>query len=139
MILVLLLALLLACQSTEVGAFSSSSRFSQHRILQHPGSALSMARPGQSESQAKNDRENEIRQKLAKLKSSGKMKGDASSSIMDEAEKFLNMESPARKFELKMKKRKAEAEAAAAALIAKESLTSEDDSDDDASSPPSAE
>jgi hypothetical protein len=96
-----------------------------------------MARPGQSEAQARKEREDEIRQKLAQLKSSGKMKGGTASSMMDEAEKFFNVESPARRFELRNKKRKADAEAAA--LLAEESSSEEGTSDDDASSPPLAE
>jgi hypothetical protein len=134
-VLVLLLALF-GSQSTEVGAFSSPSPLvTHHRIHQGSSSsitALSMARPGQSEAQARKEREDEIRQKLAQLKSSGKMKGGTASSMMDEAEKFFNKESPARKFELKNKKRKEEA--AAAAALAEES--SNDGSDNDASSPP---
>lgn len=130
LILVLLLSLL-GCQSTEVGAFSTSP---QPRMIRQHQQALSMARPGQSEAHARAERENEIRQKLAQLQSSGKMKGGTSSSMMDQAEKFFNVESPARKFELRNKKRKADA-AAAALLADQDSASSEDGADDAISAP----
>jgi hypothetical protein len=90
---------------------------------------LYMAKPGQSESQKRQERENEIRSKLAQLKGSGKMKKGGSESIMAEAENFMNpKESPLRKFERAHKARQ-EAAAAEAALLAKnepeESTTSE--------------
>lgn len=68
--------------------------------------ALCMARPGQSEAQARKEREDEIRGKLAKLKADGKMKGGTAESMMEEAEQFFSKESPTRKFERSVKKRR---------------------------------
>jgi hypothetical protein len=84
---------------------------------------LRMAKPGQSESQKRQERENEIRSKLAQLKGSGKMKDGTSESIMTAAENFMNpKESPLRKFERAQKARQeaADAAAAAAALLPNE-------------------
>jgi hypothetical protein len=69
-------------------------------------SPLSMARPGQSEEQAKQERENEIRSKIASLKRAGKFtKNNPEESMMLEAEEFFNRESPIRKFERRKKER----------------------------------
>lgn len=65
-----------------------------------------MVRPGQSEAQQRNEREEEIRQTLAQLKSSGKMKGATAKSMMEEAENFFNRPSPVRKFEKQVRERK---------------------------------
>eukprot|EP00545_Synedropsis_sp_CCMP1620_P009836 CAMPEP_0119004248 /NCGR_PEP_ID=MMETSP1176-20130426/1037_1 /TAXON_ID=265551 /ORGANISM="Synedropsis recta cf, Strain CCMP1620" /LENGTH=190 /DNA_ID=CAMNT_0006955933 /DNA_START=99 /DNA_END=669 /DNA_ORIENTATION=+ len=122
-----LVVLLLLCNhSLGVDAFISSSPLPFAPIRSFPlpstlvqntfparssSSAVFMARPGQSEAQQKREREDEIREKLAQLKSAGKMKGGTSDSMMDEAEKFFNKESPAKKFARATKKR-LEAEAA---------------------------
>jgi hypothetical protein len=65
-----------------------------------------MVRPGQSEAQQRQEREEEIRVKLSQLKSSGKMKGGTTESIMAEAEEFFNKKSPVRKFEKFVRDRK---------------------------------
>jgi hypothetical protein len=67
--------------------------------------AMRMGRPGQSEAQQRQEREEEIRSKLAKLKSSGKMKGGTSESMMDEAEQFFNKETRLKKFERRARER----------------------------------
>jgi len=90
-----------------------------------PATPLFMARPGQSEAQAKREREDDIRSQLARLKSAGKMKdGKGDQTMMAEAEAFLNQESPVRKFERKMKAIK---DAAAAAAAAEEENKDTDD------------
>jgi hypothetical protein len=72
-----------------------------------------MARPGQSEAQQKQDREDEIRATLARLQRDGKLKsqqdgGDPSDSMISEAEAFFNPpESPLQKFARKTAERKA--------------------------------
>ena len=76
-----------------------------------------MAKPGQSDAQQRQERENEIRSTLAKLKSAGRVAngkkgGDLSQSMVDEAEAFFNKESPVRKFERQAKERKAREAAA---------------------------
>jgi multimeric flavodoxin WrbA len=77
--------------------------------------ALMMATPGQSEAQKRQKREEEIRTKLAQLKSAGKMNkgGDGSEGMMKEAEAFFNKESPLRKFERRQQALKEEEEAEA--------------------------
>ena len=87
-----------------------------------------MAKPGQSEAQQRQERENEIRSTLAKLRSAGKVAnnkngGDLSHSMVDEAEAFFNKESPVRKFERQAKERKARE---AAALLNNEGEEEED-------------
>jgi hypothetical protein len=78
---------------------SSSSRISIF-------SPLPMAKPGQSEEQAKQERENDIRSKIASLKKAGKFKkSNPEESMMAEGEKFFNQESPLRKFERRKKER----------------------------------
>jgi hypothetical protein len=65
---------------------------------------LSMAMPGQSDEQRRQEREQEIRAKMSQLKSQGRMnKGGVSTedSIMLEAEQFFNKESPFKKFQQK--------------------------------------
>jgi hypothetical protein len=65
-----------------------------------------MARPGQSEEQAKQERENEIRSKIASLKKAGKFKkSNPEETMMLEAEAFFNKESPIKKFERRKKER----------------------------------
>ena len=65
-----------------------------------------MARPGQSEEQAKQERENEIRSKIASLKKAGKFKKtNPEETMMLEAEAFFNKESPIKKFERRKKER----------------------------------
>jgi hypothetical protein len=65
-----------------------------------------MAKPGQSEEQAKQERENEIRSKIAQLKSAGKFKKtNPEESMMLEAEEFFNKESPIKKYERQKKER----------------------------------
>jgi hypothetical protein len=74
---------------------------------------LAMARPGQSEAQLKQEREDEIRATLARLQRDGKLPsqkggGDPSESIMKEAEAFFNpKESPLQKFARQTAERKA--------------------------------
>ena len=112
----LLLLLLVSC-----GAFCTIP--SQHMSSLSP--TCLMAMPGMSEEQRKLERDNEIRQKIAKLKSQGKMgktnkdgiKESPEDSAMAEAEAFFNKPSPAKKFELR---RKAEKEREALLLKEKE-------------------
>ena len=67
---------------------------------------LEMARPGQSEAQARQEREEEIRSQLAKLKGAGKLKnGKGSESMMNDAEAFFNQESPSQKFQRRQRER----------------------------------
>jgi hypothetical protein len=124
----LLLLLLVSC-----GAFctipspllDSVGRSSEQKTPQAVVSSLSMAMPGMSEEQRKAERDNEIRQKIARLKSQGKMtktnkdgiKESAEDSAMAEAEAFFNKPSAAKKFELR---RKAEKEREALLLKEKE-------------------
>lgn len=68
------------------------------------GFALFMAAPGKSDEIVKQEREAEIRSKIAKLKSQGKFKNkdgtqSAEDAAMLEAEAFFNKPSPIRKFE----------------------------------------
>jgi len=70
-----------------------------------------MAAPGKSEEQAKQERDAEIRNKIAKLKRDGKIKNadgtkSAEDSAMLEAEAFFNKASPVRKFQERMAERK---------------------------------
>jgi hypothetical protein len=76
---------------------------------------ISMAMPGKSEAQRKQERENEIRAKMSKLKSEGRMnKGKdvtTEDSMMIEAEAFFNKESPFKKYQQrKMEREQREAE-----------------------------
>jgi hypothetical protein len=61
-----------------------------------------MAIPGQSEEQRRQERQQEISDKISKLKNEGRMnKGSVAStedSMMLEAEQFFNKESPLKKF-----------------------------------------
>eukprot|EP00339_Tiarina_fusa_P024795 CAMPEP_0117030418 /NCGR_PEP_ID=MMETSP0472-20121206/21960_1 /TAXON_ID=693140 ORGANISM="Tiarina fusus, Strain LIS" /NCGR_SAMPLE_ID=MMETSP0472 /ASSEMBLY_ACC=CAM_ASM_000603 /LENGTH=151 /DNA_ID=CAMNT_0004738491 /DNA_START=49 /DNA_END=504 /DNA_ORIENTATION=- len=97
----------------SVHAFSSTARNYDRTTIRHQQvHLLYMGRPGQSEAQQRQDRENEIRSKMAKLKSAGRMNkvGDGSESMMNEAEAFFNQESPLRKLERATKARKEAAE-----------------------------
>jgi hypothetical protein len=95
-------------------------------------SSLFMAMPGMSEEQRKAERDNEIRQKIAQLKSQGRMtitnkdgiKESAEDSAMAEAEAFFNKPSPFKKFELR---RKAEREKEALLLKEKEEEKAENE------------
>ena len=87
-----------------------------------------MARPGQSEAQARQEREEEIRVQLARLKSAGKLKnGRGDKTMMQEAEDFFNQESPTRKFVRIVKARKDAAEEAAAVAAKEEKDIDEQD------------
>jgi hypothetical protein len=78
---------------------------------------LSMAMPGQSEEQRRQEREMEISEMVSKLKSQGRMneKGESTEdSAMLEADEFFNKESPLKKFQrkkLEREQREAEADA----------------------------
>ena len=97
-----------------------------------PRVVVSMAMPGMSEEQRKAERDNEIRQKIAQLKSQGRMtktnkdgiKESAEDSAMAEAEAFFNKPSPFKKFELR---RKAEREKEALLLKEKEEEKAENE------------
>ena len=69
---------------------------------------LFMAAPGKSDELARKERDEEIRAKIAKLKSQGKMKKGVSAedSAMLEAEEFFNKPSPVRKFQERAAERK---------------------------------
>jgi hypothetical protein len=73
--------------------FARSQRISKQEVVLH------MAKPGQSEAQQRQERENEIRSKMAKLKAAGRMDkgGDGSASMMNEAEAFFNKDNPVRR------------------------------------------
>eukprot|EP00580_Thalassiosira_gravida_P000830 CAMPEP_0201607416 /NCGR_PEP_ID=MMETSP0492-20130828/6519_1 /ASSEMBLY_ACC=CAM_ASM_000837 /TAXON_ID=420259 /ORGANISM="Thalassiosira gravida, Strain GMp14c1" /LENGTH=188 /DNA_ID=CAMNT_0048071983 /DNA_START=6 /DNA_END=572 /DNA_ORIENTATION=- len=80
---------------------------------------MSMAKPGKSDEQIKQERDAEIRATISRLKSQGKMKNadgtkmSAMDSAMDEAEAFFNKPSPFKKYEARLaerKQREAEAE-----------------------------
>ena len=131
----LLLLLLVSCgafctiPSQQSPQLDSVGRCSAQTTPRAVVSSLSqtclMAMPGMSEEQRKLERDNEIRQKIAKLKSQGKMnktnkdgtKESPEDSAMAEAEAFFNKPSPAKKFELR---RKAEKEREALLLKEKE-------------------
>jgi len=101
------------------GSGSSTSSSSNSRSCRR----LFMAAPGMSEAQRKNERDNEIRAKIAKLKREGKMKSrdkdgvveegqSQEDSTMKEAEAFMNKPSPLKKFaERKAARERREAEA----------------------------
>lgn len=110
-------ALLLFLQCGDSSRVSAFTPRSMH--IPSPDPSLSLvrglstitavyAKPGQSEEQRKQDREEQIRAKLSQLKNSGKMKG-GDESIMLEAESFFQQKSPARKFEERNRARKEEA------------------------------
>lgn len=63
-----------------------------------------MAAPGKSDEQARKDRDEEIRAKIAQLKSQGRMK-DREESAMVEAEAFFNKPSPVKKFQERLAER----------------------------------
>jgi len=106
----------------------TSSCNSLHKSITSHGTRLLMARPGQSEAQARQEREEEIRVQLARLKSAGKLKnGRGDKTMMQEAEDFFNQESPTRKFERIVKARKDAAEEAAAVAAKEEKDIDEQD------------
>lgn len=86
--------------------------------------SLFMAAPGKSDELARKERDEEIRAKIAKLKSQGKMnKGEsAEDSAMLEAEAFFNKPSPMKKFQ----ERAAERERLALLEAEAEKLRNED-------------
>mmetsp|Transcript_2085 Transcript_2085/g.3186 ORF Transcript_2085/g.3186 Transcript_2085/m.3186 type:complete len:153 (-) Transcript_2085:318-776(-) len=120
LVLLLLLGRTSTCNTVRGVAEAFSSRTATrvpHRLLRTLNAGtivnaaitttmIKMARPGQSEAQQKQEREAEIRAKLAQLKSAGKMKGGTAESTMAEAENFFNQESPVRKLERRIKEQK---------------------------------
>ena len=130
----LLLLLLVSCgafctipsqQSPDLDSVGRFTLTTPRAVVSSLSPTYLMAMPGMSEEQRKLERDNEIRQKIAKLKSQGKMgktnkdgiKESPEDSAMAEAEAFFNKPSPAKKFELR---RKAEKEREALLLKEKE-------------------
>jgi cell division protein FtsB len=105
MVTLLLLLLLLSSSHAWIGG-GGAARCAR-------SSRLTMARPGQSEAQQKQEREDEIRATLARLQRDGKLPsqkggGDPSESMIKEAEAFFNpKESPLQKFARQNAERKA--------------------------------
>ena len=67
---------------------------------------LFMAAPGKSDDIARNERNDEIRLKIAQLKSQGKLLKNGEDAAMVEAEAFFNKPSPAKKFQDRIAERK---------------------------------
>ena len=119
----LLLLLLVSCgafctipsqQSPDLDSVGRFTLTTPRAVVSSLSPTYLMAMPGMSEEQRKLERDNEIRQKIAKLKSQGKMnktnkdgiKESPEDSAMAEAEAFFNKPSPAKKFELRRKAEK---------------------------------
>mmetsp|Transcript_35874 Transcript_35874/g.70579 ORF Transcript_35874/g.70579 Transcript_35874/m.70579 type:complete len:117 (-) Transcript_35874:38-388(-) len=100
-----LLVFLLLCRKSNAFSLVSNRRVSATRATIIPP-FISMAKPGQSEADAKAERASEISDKIASLKRAGKFKENAEETMMAEAEQFMNKESPFAKFERRAAERK---------------------------------
>ena len=100
----LLLVFLFLCGTSHSFSLVATRRISTRRAPLQTG--ICRAKPGQSEAEAKAERALEISNKIAALKSAGKFKDNAEETMMQEAEQFMNKESPMAKFERRAKERK---------------------------------
>lgn len=109
-----IIALLLFCGTriSNVSAYRNAcSAFVSHNSVVVRSVTAAYAAPGMSDERRKQERDSEIRSKIAKLKREGKIKNkdgtrSAEDSAMLEAEAFFNRSSPVRKFEHKLAERK---------------------------------
>ena len=100
----LLLVFLFLCGTSHSFSLVAKRRISASRATLK--TCLCRAKPGQSEAEAKAERALEISNKIASLKAAGKFKDNAEETMMQEAEQFMNKESPMAKFERRAKERK---------------------------------
>jgi Skp family chaperone for outer membrane proteins len=107
---IILLLLFCVTRITDASAYINSAFVSHNSIVVRRETAA-YAAPGMSDERRKQERDAEIRSKIAKLKREGKMKNkdgtrSGEDSAMFEAEAFFNRTSPVRKFERKLAERK---------------------------------
>ena len=103
---------LFLCVRSSSAFLSTPSRRRVTTVVSRVTTILSMAAPGMSDDQCKQERDAEIHAKISKLKREGKMKNAdgtkklAEDSAMLEAEAFFNKTGPVKKFEPRMAERK---------------------------------